>query len=291
MAKASRAVEAQLRPLEGGERAATPALVTGLLRAVTRLRGVAAEQAEGVEDDTEIDELLRLLDEEMARTGGHWSDAFRQGGPRSASAPPISAPRTEVTVDPVVELPAPPPPSRAFTPMLAGLIETLENLRQLVAGLTQLEAEVGRRLHDLSHLQELDEVADALQRVRGGPATPPRAQPQPQPEGPARASTSTSQTTTYLIVSAAGQRAAIPLTAAVTVLPADAVRDGEVRVGDAQVPLLDLALVLGGPLTREGPVVVVEHAGQRRAFRVGEVHGWGELQPGDILLDPAQLLG
>src|SRR5205814_7760811 len=122
MARASRAVEDQLRPLEGGERAATPALVSGLLRAVTRLRAVAAGQAEGIEDAAEVDDLLRRLEEEMARTGAHWSDAFRQGAP-GAEAETIPAwrlsspPRTELDVEPAPEPPhdvsAPPGPTQA----------------------------------------------------------------------------------------------------------------------------------------------------------------------------------
>jgi chemotaxis protein histidine kinase CheA len=300
MARASRAVEDQLRPLEGGERAATPALVSGLLRAVTRLRAVAASQAEGIEDATEVDDLLSRLEEEMARTGAHWSDAFRQGAAgEDADAIPqwrlSSAPRTEID-EPAPEAPLETPPASAgspppttLAPALSGLVETLENLRSLVAGLTQLEAEVGRRLFQLSHLPELDEVADALQRVRG--ASEPGPGPAPGANTATSPPPSRSQTSTYLVVSAANQRAAIPLSAAVTVLPSDAVHNGEVRVGDEQLPVIDLALVIGGAFTREGPVVVVEHQGQRRAFRVSDVQRWGELEPGDTVLDPAQLLG
>jgi chemotaxis protein histidine kinase CheA len=286
MATASRAIEAQLRPLEGGERAATPALVSGLLRAVTRLRAVAAGQADGDGNGPEIDDLLHRLDEEVARTGGHWSDAFRQDpapGEDVSIRRPVSLPRRAIDLDQRPERPS----ATGLTPALAGLVETLENLRRLVAGLTRLEAEVSRRLSELSHLGELDEVATALDQVRAmtpaAPAAPPTAAaPAPRPPG---------SSSPYLVVSAAGQRAGVPLPAAVTVLPPDAVHDGEVRIGDEQLPVIDLALVLGGTLTREGPVVVVEHEGHRRAFRVSDVHGWGELQPDDTVLDPATLLG
>ena len=58
---------------------------------------------------------------------------------------------------------------------------------------------------------------------------------------PPPGSAAPSPTGAYLILSVADQRCAIPLAAAVTVLPADAVHAGEVQVGDHQLPVIDLA--------------------------------------------------
>ena len=50
-------------------------------------------------------------------------------------------------------------------------------------------------------------------------------------------------------------------------------------------------IVDGNVRSAGNTVVVVEHEGQRRAFRISDVQRWGELEPGDTVLDPAQLLG
>src|SRR5205807_5443947 len=98
-----------LRPLEDGERAPTPTLVSALLRAVNRLRRVAAEHAEGVEDEAHIDELLEKLEAETARPSAHGSDELR--ATRPSPRPTAASPAGDVA-----------PSGPALTPALTGQI-------------------------------------------------------------------------------------------------------------------------------------------------------------------------